>query len=565
MMRALYSAVSGLASQMLRLDVVGNNIANANTTGFKAGRVDFAEAFAQTVRAATTAGDRVGGTNPVQIGTGARVGGVSQLYTQGSLQTTGVATDLGIEGNGLFVLSDGVQPLYTRDGAFRLDARGRLVSASGALVVQGYGIDRVSGTRGSSLQDVVIPLAGGDPAQASTRVTLTGNLDADSLPLGSQWQSATLRTSSGTASTTTALVDLRAALGDSAALLTAGDKLQLTGTLAGSEFTRELAVSASTRVADLLTALETAIANAGGASAADVELDSQGRIVVRTPDEQGTLGELSALSLSAVDATGQSRAAFSTACALSELRAARDASSFSTEATVYDTLGFAHRLGLTLTRVAGTNEFSWTAQVDDGAVAITAGATGRIRFGADGSTGSVRFDSAGGATPTALTIRTGAGGSAALNVGLAVGSAGTFDGLTMLRGETTLSGTGDGHAYGAFTDFAFDEAGRIQARYSNGVVRPVAQLALAEFVNPAGLLRVGDNAYIASPNSGTPVLGVSGETVQSTLAAGTLEQSNVDLAREFTEMIIAQRGFQANARVITSSDEMLAELVNLRS
>jgi len=564
MMRALYSAVSGLSGNMLRMDVIGNNIANVNTTGFKAGRAGFAEAFAQMSRAAGAPGDGRGGTNPIQIGCGAVLGSAAQLYTQGSLQTTGVGTDLAVQGSALFVLGDGRSTYYTRDGAFQIDAAGRFVSPGGGLLVQGYLYDRDGETYGGELAAVQIPIYGAEPARASGTIELLGNLDADSAPRGSVLQTGALLDAGGAAATRdTALVDLRGGAG-SEPLLAAGDAIDLAATVGGESVGAQLAVASGTTLGQLLDAITQLLDSPAGASGAAATLDAQGRVRIATPDASGTAGAVGSLTLSAADGEGEARAGFADALAFDDLVAARDASAFTRTVRIYDSLGFAHDLELTFTRVPGANEFAWSAALGEGNGAILEGATGRVRFRGDGSFESLTYDAQGGRAPAATRLRTGTGALETLSLSLSGGESGGFGGLTMVSGGASLEGRADGYAAGVFNGFEVDELGRVLAYFSNGVSRPVARLALAEFVNPSGLTRVGHNAYLASANSGAPVLGAAGDgTIQASIVAGALEQSNVDLAREFTDMIVAQRGFQANARVISASDEMLAGLIQV--
>jgi flagellar hook protein FlgE len=149
-------------------------------------------------------------------------------------------------------------------------------------------------------------------------------------------------------------------------------------------------------------------------------------------------------------------------------------------------------------------------------------------------------------------------------VGFDPGRIGGFDGVTQFASPfSTSAKSQNGYGMGALTDISIDSAGVITGSFSNGVTKPIAQIMLAKFNNPGGLERVGDGLYRTSSNSGQAIKGEAGKIVQATLSGGSLEMSNVDLAEEFVNMIVAQRGFQANARVLTASDEMLTDLVNI--
>ena len=227
-----------------------------------------------------------------------------------------------------------------------------------------------------------------------------------------------------------------------------------------------------------------------------------------------------------------------------------------TAITTYDSLGTKYDVKVMLWKTA-TNTWSW--QVDPAnlvAAGVPAGSitgSGSFVFGADGTL----------TTPTAGTIAFAPPGANAVSISMDPGS--DVNGLTQFSGTNTgVLRDQNGYQSGTLQNFSIDRTGRLTGAFTNGVNVPLAQIVLADFNNPAGLLRVGDNMYQESSNSGGAVLGFALEGSQSTLTSGALEMSNVDLAQEFTEMIVAQRGFQANSKVITTSDEMLNELVNLK-
>ncbi len=180
MMRSLFAGVSGLRNQQVAMDVIGNNIANVNTVGYKSSRVTFKEAFAQLLQGASRppgdSGDVSGGVNPVQVGLGMNIGSIDLQFTQGNLESTGVTTDLAITGDSFFVTSDGTQNYYTRSGDFQLDANGRLVASTDGSVVQGKLAK--DGVLSDTIQDIKLPFGQKSAAQATTDVSLAGNLDA---------------------------------------------------------------------------------------------------------------------------------------------------------------------------------------------------------------------------------------------------------------------------------------------------------------------------------------------------------------------------------------------------
>lgn len=416
MMRALFAGVSGLRNHQTRMDVIGNNIANVNTVAFKSSRVTFKEAFVQLLQGASRPPGNQGGINPIQIGTGMNVGSIDQLFTQGSLESTGQPLDLAIQGDALFVLADGPRQLFTRAGNFQLDANGRLISPSSGNVVQGINADAFGNfSTGSTIGDVQLRLGDKTPAQATSNVTLSGNLN------------------------------FNAAVNDT-----------------------------------------------------------------------HTMG-----------------------------------------ITVYDSAGTPHNMQLTFTN---TGTGTWTWQATSATATVSPAGSGTATFSPTGSL--LGFTFPGGGSNISLTP---SNGGAAFNVVINPGTINGIDGLASFSNPSNAVISGqDGYQSGSLQSISVDGQGIITGYFTNGVSRALAQVALAQFTNPSGLLRTGDNTYSQSANSGGPVIGFAGGTIASAITPGALEGSNVDISQEFTNMIIAQRGFQANARVISTSDEMLNELVNLR-
>jgi flagellar hook protein FlgE len=419
MMRSLYSAVSALRNHQTRLDVIGNNIANVNTTAFKSGRVTFKEAYAQVVRGAQASTATTGGVNPLQVGLGMDIAGIDQLFTQGNLQSTGVTTDLAVQGDSLFVVSDGVKNLYTRAGDFRLDGNGNLVASNG-LVLQGR--RAVNGQLMNQIGGLRIPIGQKSPAKATTEAVIGGNLDAG-----------------------------------------------------------------------------------------------------------------------AAENTGRE-----------------------TTIMVYDAQGTGHELTVTYTKLAAPNQWQYQISVADLQVTLTDASGAPIN---DPNGQVIEFNEDGTLnTPESIQIAfTPNGATTAQSVTLKFGKAGDLAGLTQFAGTSSASILEqDGYAMGELDQIDIDDTGVISGTFTNGTILTLGQVALANFNNPSGLIRSGDNMYSASANSGAAQISYSGEGSDSQVVSRALEMSNVDISREFTEMITTQRGFQANARVITTTDSMLEEVVNLK-
>ena len=440
MLRSLSSAVSGLRNQQTKMDVIGNNISNVNTVAFKSGRVTFKEGFAQLVEGASRPDGNTGGTNPIQIGLGSQVGSVDTIFTQGNLESTGQNTDLAIQGSSFFVVKKGGQTSYTRAGNFQIDANGTLVSGNNGAAVQGR--MATNGKLINTLTDIKIPIGQTAPANPTTKVTLSGNLDAAAMVF----------------------------------------------------------VSGSAATVDPLNPTQRAL-----------------------PQNANAFKDMSM--------------------------------------TVYDSLGTKHELKMVAWKT-GTNTWDWKFDPTGMAISTTGitevGGTHPITFNADGS---VDTAVAGFAAPEIKFTPT--SGANVVDIKIDLGSG--VNGLSQFAGSANaVMRDQDGYANGSLESFTIDPTGTVVGAFTNGTTQALGQVALADFNNPTGLTRVGDNQYQATSNSGSAVLGYAGEGMTSSIASGSLEQSNVDLAQEFTDMIVAQRGFQANGRVITTSDQMMQELVALK-
>ncbi len=412
MMRSMFSAISGLKNHQTFMDVVGNNIANVNTTGFKQSRVTFQDILSQTLRGASGPQGGRGGVNPSQVGLGVLISGVDTVQSQGTLQSTGKLTDMAIQGDGYFVMSDGKQQLYSRDGAFDLGIDGTLVNPASGLHVLGWQADPITGVIDTTVPaaNISVPVGAGMTGKGSTTLDLKGNLDSTTADLG-------------TASVSSTVYDAH------------GNAIPLTIT-----FTKAAAPAVNT---------------------------------------WGV-----AITTSSTDVT-------------------------------------------TLNNTGGPN--------------ITLNGTGQV---ATGGTGGITLTMGNGADPVNVAI--------------------DFNQLTQLASASDMSSNTDGASAGSLTTFTVGAAGDITGIYSNGYKQPLGQIALASFSNPSGLMKAGGNLFTASPNSGTASIGIPDSAGRGQIATGFLEGSNVDLAQQFTNMIMAERGFQANSRVITTSDEILQDLVNIK-
>ena len=421
-MRSMFAGVSGLKNHQTRMDVVGNNIANVNTVGFKGSRVTFAEMMNQTLQGAQAPQGNRGGINPQQIGLGVDISSIDTDQTQGSLESTGIGTDLAIDGDGFFRINDGQQDLYTRAGNFTVDSNGTLVSSSNGYKVQGWMADADGNINtNDEVNDLEIPIGDSITGKASTVTRFTGNLDSES--------------DAGTTRTTT------------------------------------------------------------------VE--------------------------------------------------------------VFDSLGASHTIELELEKldptVSGVGDNEWGVDL----VSIN-GETSGVGPG-NGNylspNAKLVFDTDGNFVTGANSLQFNPGGGAAGGQEVEL----DFSRMSQSAGEFSIDGSAeDGYEFGFLDSFGIDNRGIVTGNYTNGINQQIGQVGLANFSNPSGLVKEGETVFRESQNSGEAQFGEATVGGRGAIAPGTLEMSNVDLAEQFTNMIVTQRGFQANSRSITTSDEMLQELTNLK-
>ncbi|MBN1130910.1 MAG: flagellar hook-basal body complex protein, partial [Chitinispirillaceae bacterium] len=352
-----------------------------------------------------------------------------------------------------------------------------------------------------------------------------------------------------------------------------GDVIKINGSVGGSAITQlDLTyASATTTIADLLAGIQQAfkLPATDGTSAdnpsvsinpADTPNDRlpDGSIVIRGQPERAFA--ITSVSISATNNNNDlpSPARYIANMAFTEIQQARDTGIHSASILVYDQSGDAHTLVMTFTHSGTPNEWLWNARTEGGEE-ILGGSSGRATFGQDGSPSSFTYDD--GSTAFRFDPMN---GSNIVSVNLNVGTPGSFLGVTQFRSETTtVAREQNGYPMGKLQEISIDEKGEIYGVYTNGISKSLARIYLAEFNNPSGLLKLGDSMYGVSNNSGEAVLQRPGFGTASTIKPGSLEMSNVELATEFTSMITTQRGYQANARVITTSDQLLQELVQL--
>jgi flagellar hook protein FlgE len=433
MEQSLIAAVSGIEADQTYLNVVGNNVANANTTGYKAENADFTDLLAEQIAGASAPlpGGQGAGINPIAVGSGVRIGAVTNDQSQGSLLQTNQPTDVAIQGSGFLVAQQGGQTLYTRAGHLSLDANGDLATPTGGLI-QGW-MANAQGVLNTNAptSPVSVPTGRTMGAQATTNMTLSGNLPA--------WSG------SGTASPVTATIN------------------------------------------------------------------------------------------------------------------------------AYDSVGDAIPVTLTFSPVSGTAD-AWTVQ---GTVPNPAGGTSTLWS----SPPTVTFDPGTGQVKSVTGATTNPDGSFSLPVGtmptgytFPTGDTWNFNfpapnsssAVTQYAGQQTLAiSKADGYASGMLASFSIGSDGTITGAFTNGQTMAVGQLALATFSNPEGLADQGNLMYSVTANSGQASVGTPGTGGRGTLIGGSLESSNVDLAAELTDLIIAQEAYQANTKVISTTASNLNALTQM--
>ena len=552
MANSLLTGFSGLAAHQKMIEVVGNNLANLNTTGFKARRASFSDLFYETVKGGSGgAAGVIGGSNPAQIGNGVKLSSVAVNFSQGGLETTGSELDFAIDGEGFFVVNTQQGPLYTRAGVFGIDQNGFLVDAATGYQVQRFGTIGEVSTLGPAFQTpgspvIRLPIGASVPGQPTTVVNLRGNLAPSTLATTTQSLSTVdPLTAAGAAATGG---DLLNSLDFVSSPYAAGDAIQLDGTdHDGDVFSTLIAVDATTTLQNLVDSIN---AEFTGAAA---RIDTDGKLVLDA-DQPGA----SFLNLTLTDAAGNAGVADFAANTLQLIVSGTNGDVVRGGMEIFDEQGRVHIVGIELRKQTdGTWDLDASLDATEGTMLDTR--IEGITLNLDGS-----FQSAGvaGIGDQNLVFQFSASGDPQ-TVQVNFGDPGTFASLTSIAVESSLAAEQDGYSTGTLVSVHIDEGGTVEGIVSNGRRFPLAQIAIAMFRNPHGLESHGDNLFRSTTSSGAVELGSARTTGRGSILAGQLEQSNVDIAVEFTRLIIAQRGFSANARTITVTDEILQELTSL--
>ncbi len=553
MANSLLTGISGLRGHQKMLEVVGNNLANLNTTAFKSSRVLFSDLMYEVQRGTSSSSSGLlGSVNSVQIGTGSRLAQVDLNLTQGNLESSGKDTDLALDGGGYFVASSADNTYFTRAGAFSLDESGYLSDPATGYLVNRFGTVGEANGAFPSFQTpgdnrIYVPIGVSIAGQVSTEIQVKGNLSSTSTgPVNQELTSTKPLYAGGIPATAgTLLQDLDTNTVD----YIATDRIMISGRKSDgsnpdlSDFT----VGPATTVGDLIANLNLAF---GGSV---VSLDTLGNIVA-TANASGP----SFLAISFTDApTNTGRTDFENH-EMILTSSGKDADYQIQSVEVYDESGAAHSISLTFTKQA---DQSWNMKA---ALSPTEGTVldsevAGISFQSNGSFAQVTGSGVGDANITVqFKNRTNS-----QTVSLRFGTPGKNDGLTSLGQGSSLQLSPDGFKPGQLAQVQIDTDGKVFGLASNGLKIPIAQIEVAAFRNPNGLIAVGNNYFISSLASGNPDYGTALTGSRGAIRAQELEGSNVDLALEFTRLIIAQRGFSANARTITVTDAILQELTSI--
>lgn len=551
---AMYAGLSGMQSNQSRIATIGNNVANVNTTGFKSSRTLFQTQFSELVSPGAAPSTTSGGVNPTQFGLGSSVATTQRIFSPGSVETTGIASDLAIQGNGLFVVnkSDGTQ-LYTRDGSFKLDANNNLVTSDG-LSVQGFGVDSNFNIVPNVLTGLNIPLGKLTLARATTGVQLDGNLAANATiaTQGSINVSQAL-VDGGNAPVTdaTALTDVRSADNNGVALFADGQVLTFSGvTRGGAEIppqTFTVGTDGST-LGDLAAWMNNHLGLQSGngiPGSAGVTI-SNGQLTINSND-----GEPNAIAIIASNVTSDN-AATPLPFTFTQTQEANGPGA-NTSFLVYDSLGNPVTVNATFTLDSTPNTgpvWRYYLNSPDNKGASPALGSGLITFDSNGNFVS--------ATPNQVTIdRSGTGAATPLTFNL------DFSAVHGLASEDSVivSTSQDGTPSGTLNGFGVGPDGTINGTFSNGMTRTLGQVALANFSNVEGLIAEPGNRYAVGPNSGQAQITTAGQLGTGSVLAGALESSNVDLSGEFIDLVSSSTGFQAASRVISTTSDLMDQLL----
>lgn len=567
MMRSLYSGVAGLKTHQIRMDVIGNNIANVNTTAYKSSSMTFSELMSQTTQKASGANATtgVGGTNAKQIGLGVKAGAINTaITTQGSAQSTGNPLDIMITGDNFFVVSNGSENFFTRDGSFYVDGAGNLAMTSTGYNVMGWGVDE---TTGNIKQDTVTALRIMSsanmtyPPEATTKANISGILDQNDKDVTSaNGKTVNLNFFDARGYSYTAKFTFKQSGGDKTneysmelnkILDSTGKEIDISKLKFGNRSQQKMETKVTLNTDAYKwdgKVLKTKDGTTDVADLADI-FKADGSLITPADDAAAQKQQ------KALDAIAKAYGYEGSTDEFLNLYITSTANK-DKQLTIQDLLGNMMAGKKTDVLPADGSAITMEGRYFEGTTVVFNKDTGKL-------------ESVGGSTTN-------------LNVNAAFSAlGGNFSDVTIDLSECTnydnkgtstigatsgdLDGLGTGRRLGDMIGVSIQKDGMIYASYDNGMTKLLGQIATAAFANASGLEKEGDNLYSATLNSGEfDGIGVDITAGGGYMSTGQLEMSNVDLSSEFTEMITTQRGFQANSRIITVSDTLLEELTNLK-
>ena len=567
MMRSLYSGVAGLKTHQIRMDVIGNNIANVNTTAYKSSSMTFSELMSQTTQKASGANATtgVGGTNAKQIGLGVKAGAINTaITTQGSAQSTGNPFDIMITGDNFFVVSNGSENFFTRDGSFYVDGAGNLAMTSTGYNVMGWGVDE---TTGNIKQDTVTALRIMSaanmtyPPEATTKANISGILDQNDKDVTSaNGKTVNLNFFDARGYSYTAKFTFKQSGGDKTneysmelnkILDSTGAEIDISKLKFGNRSQQKMETKVTLNTDAYKwdgKVLKTKDGTTEVANLADI-FKADGSPITPADDAAAQKQQ------KALDAIAKAYGYEGSTDEFLNLYITSTANK-DKQPTIQDLLGNMMAGKTTDVLPADGSAITMEGRYFEGTTVVFNKDTGKL-------------ESVGGSTTN-------------LNVNAAFSAlGGNFSDVTIDLSECTnydnkgtstigatsgdLDGLGTGRRLGDMIGVSIQKDGMIYASYDNGMTKLLGQIATAAFANASGLEKEGDNLYSATLNSGEfDGIGVDITAGGGYMSTGQLEMSNVDLSSEFTEMITTQRGFQANSRIITVSDTLLEELTNLK-
>ncbi|MBR4760949.1 MAG: flagellar hook-basal body complex protein [Lachnospiraceae bacterium] len=543
MMRSLYSGVSGLKTHQIKMDVIGNKIANVNTTSYKAQSVTFSELMYQTTQTASGANAETGkaGVNARQVGLGVKSGATKiNIETAGSSQSTGNPFDIRIIGDSFFVVNDGTKNFFTRDGSFYVEGAGNLAMSSNGYNVMGWQVDAQTGKirkdTVSALQ-IMSPENMTYPPEATTKAYIQGIIDKNDPQVSSEAGRIV----------SVSLFDNR-----------------------GYAYTAKLTMKATGEEGKYTVELDDLLDSAGNSvKTDDVKLGSVQSLAEPKTLTLATGYRIEGTNLIYKDDDGVEQSINLNDPNISASDKAKIANAYGY--TTFDEFAKNYQ-------TSGATETTLKTMFNNGQLANALNADGSIT--SDGKQivgGVIQYSPATGVIQSVNGLTT----NLKLNLTFGDDPNSAFEEIEInfepssnfnnnkvstiaaVSGDT--EGQGTGRKLGEMSGISVQNDGMIYAAYDNGQTKLLGQIAVAKFSNASGLQKEGDNLYVSTLNSGDfDGIGVDISADGGYMTTGVLEMSNVDLSSEFTEMITTQRGFQANSRIITVSDTLLEELVNLK-